>query len=125
MTPSTHAGGPTADEPCLWLRPGVIRRDCEPHRANWLRLFGYVSLTCGVLSWIVLPALLVSVPLGVAVCLLARHDRKRMAAGLMDPEGRDQTEEAQRLAFSGVLFSLLLAVLLLGMLLMALGQSAW
>jgi hypothetical protein len=73
---------------------------------------------------LVLPALLVSVPVGVTVWLLARRDRGQMADGLMDPQGRDEVEEAQRLAFSGAVLPLLPTAVVLGMVVWALLRAS-
>jgi hypothetical protein len=45
---------------------------------------------------------LVGVPLAAAVWAVARHDLREMAAGRMDPEGRDDTMQARRLGAAAV-----------------------
>jgi hypothetical protein len=33
----------TVEEPRPWERPGAVRRDCEPHRGDWLQLRALVT----------------------------------------------------------------------------------
>jgi hypothetical protein len=79
-----------------WERPGAVRRDCEPHRGQWLILLGIIGLLCGI----ALP------PLGVALALLtqrlANADLARMDARLLDPAGRPATSSALQFGFAGV-----------------------
>jgi hypothetical protein len=90
-----------------WERPGAWRRDVEPHRGGLLRALGLTSLVLGTLApALVLPAL-VALPLGVAVWVVARRDLGRMAAGAMDPAGRDQTTAARDYGALGALLCLL------------------
>jgi hypothetical protein len=55
---------------------------------------------------LVFPAL-VALPLGIAVWVAARHDLGKMAAGAMDPAGRDQTRAALDYGALGGLLCLL------------------
>jgi hypothetical protein len=113
---------PAPDDPRPWERPGAVRRDCAPHRGNLLRQLGRASGALGVLSMVLVLPALVSIALGVAVCLLARHDLAQMRAGLMDPSGQDDTEVGYTDALCGLLFSLGPLVLVLLVLLATLAR---
>ena len=95
------------DDERPWERPGAVRRDCEPHRGRLLRALGLTSLVLAALGVaLVIPAL-VALPLGVAVWAAARRDLRRMAAGAMDPGGRDATTAGRDYGALGALLSLL------------------
>jgi hypothetical protein len=88
--------GPWGDRP-PWKLPGGFRRDCEPHRANLLWRLGCGAEIAGALSFVgplVIVAAPVALILGPVVHILAKHDLARMGRGLMDPAGRDWTEQA-------------------------------
>lgn len=89
-----------------WEQPGNARRDCPPHRGNWLLLLGSVALACGVLSCTGLPAL-VGIGLGAGVMLAAADDLVRMDAWLLDPLGQESTSKARRRAMWGLILSLI------------------
>jgi hypothetical protein len=118
---SSPAPRPDAGEARPWERPGVARRDAEPHRGGLLgglagaALLGAVGSVCTCL-----PALVV-LPFAVLVFALARHDLARMDAGTLDPEGWNATERARLRAaeaawISLVPFLLVVAFLLLNLL---------
>ena len=86
---------PAADDPRPWERPGAVRRDCERHRGQLLRRLGGFVLVCAALAVCALPLALVVLPSSVAVWLLARRDLARMDAGLMDPEGWNDTDQGR------------------------------
>jgi hypothetical protein len=83
-----------ADDDRPWERPGAVRRDCAPHRGRLLLALATAAVVCGGLSILGAPALL-TLPLAVAVWVLARRDLARMAAGRMDPAGQPLTAEAR------------------------------
>src|SRR5690348_2510613 len=102
-----------------WEGPGAVRRDCEPHRGPLLGVLGGLALLCALLSPALLclvppplglegfvPSWLAGVALGGVVFTLARRDLRRMAAGLMDPEGEAATEGARNRAFGAVVVGL-------------------
>jgi hypothetical protein len=84
-----------------------VRRDGEPHRARRLLALGALSAVAGVLAACFGVTAVVSVPLGVAVCVLASRDLNRMADGRVDPQGREQTLNARKAAIAGILFGVL------------------
>jgi hypothetical protein len=100
----------TDEEDRPWELPGGVRRDCTPHRSNLLILLGSVALVFGVLSCVLLPAL-VAIPLGLACWVLVERDLARMRKGQMDPGGRRATEEAGALARAALLSGLGLCAL--------------
>jgi hypothetical protein len=127
-----------------WELPGAFRRDCEPHRADWLfRLAnaGHVACAFALLlsvsvglaafssaNWqeaevfaalvvlFAVPALL----LGVIALAQARRDLGLMLRGVMDPSGRDRTTKAARMGRETVAFSLILCGAAVAVLLRAL-----
>jgi hypothetical protein len=92
------------DRPWEW--PGAMRRDCVPHRSQFLHFLAVVSVVCSVLI----------IPVPVALCLgfyvttLAREDLLRMQQGLMDSSGRLETEIARQLAWVALVWSVCLIV---------------
>lgn len=82
----------TDDRP--WEQPGVVRRDCEPHRAELLGQLGTIAVICGFLTAILVVTAVVSLPLGIAVCIMARQDLAKMQTREMDPQGAADTERA-------------------------------
>jgi hypothetical protein len=57
-----------------WEQAGAIRRDCEPHRGEFLSFLGGVSAVCGLVSLcLVFPALL-GLPLGLAAWAISLRD---------------------------------------------------
>jgi hypothetical protein len=92
-------------DPRPWEEPGAVRRDCAPHRANLLAVLGRLSLALGLLSALFGVPLLVGLPVSLATVLLAGRDLERMAAGAMDPRGREATERARRRGEDGLFLS--------------------
>jgi hypothetical protein len=91
------------DDPRPWEQPGAVRRDVAPHRGHWLRALGVTAVVCGLLSVCLgLPAL-VALPLGGILWVVARRDLARMDAGLLDPAGRGETEQARDQAVLGLM----------------------
>jgi hypothetical protein len=80
-----------------------LRRDCEPHRALWISLFGTSSLVLGSMALLLcgVPAL-AGIPLGIAAWLMGNHDLKQMRQGLMDPEGFFKTQRGRESGILGV-----------------------
>ena len=83
-----------------------MRRDVAPHRGDWLRALATAALVCGLLSLCTGVAALAAVPLSVAAYELARRDLAQMRAGLLDPAGEGDAEEARARAVLGLLFAL-------------------
>jgi hypothetical protein len=103
---------PESDRP--WEQPGAVRRDCEPHRGELLLRLSFVGVSCSLLASCLWAPAFVAVGLGAAVLVMAARDLKKMRAGVMDPAGRAQTEEAHDLAeiavFLGMAFLVLIAL---------------
>jgi hypothetical protein len=91
-----------ADEDRPWERPGVVRRDCDPHRGRQLRVLGAIALVCGILAWLLALPGVIGLPLSVAVLIVSNRDLTRMRRGLLDPAGREETEKARGLAMEGL-----------------------
>ncbi len=90
-----------------WQRPGRMRLDCEPHRADLVRFLGVASLVLGVLAICGGVAGLIGLPLGIAAWTMARSDLPKMEAGLMDRRGEKRTRQGGDNAVFGILLSLL------------------
>jgi hypothetical protein len=87
-----------------WERPGVVRRDCEPHRGPLLSVLGGTSLAvAGFLACIPATGFL-ALPLALVTFYLARRDLVQMRVGCMDPTGQRQTRRAQYRAGVALLF---------------------
>jgi hypothetical protein len=87
-----------------------VRRDCEPHRAEWLLLLGNASVICGIVGIAFIAPSLLGLPLGAYVCRSAHRDLNLMERGMMDPRGRDQTTAAAEKGRTGAMLSLMWAV---------------
>jgi hypothetical protein len=108
-----HCGEPFEREPEELIgRDGHgRRRDCEAHRGRLIAMLGTVSMFFGGLALCFFGlGVLISGPLGVAAWVMANRDLALMRAGLMDPQGRPQTENGRAAGivglFLGVLFAL-------------------
>jgi hypothetical protein len=79
-----------------------------PHRGKLIGTLGNVSLALGGLSLCTLGlGSLVSVPLGIAVWVMAHNDLEEMRAGRMDPQGRRATETGRTGGILGIVLGLL------------------
>lgn len=76
-----------------------LRRDCEPHRGDFLFTLGTISVVVASFGFFPL-----GLPLGVAVWVMSRHDLKKMERGEMDTRGYNSTKTA---AFSGCIGTVL------------------
>jgi len=94
-----------------WEAPGVIHRDCLPHRGPFLQSLAVTSAVLGTLTFCLFPLALIGIPLGISVWVMARRDLRGMAAGRMDPEGERQTLSARDSAFSGFVMALAIGLL--------------
>ncbi len=99
------------DDDRPWESSGAVRRDCAPHRAHLIRLLVKASEVCAALSICIfgLPAALGLVIAAIAQWM-ANSDVKKMAAGLMDPNGRTETFRCLQSASAAVGRNLLIGV---------------
>ncbi len=86
--------------PRPWEQPGGVRRDCEPHRANWLLVLAAVALALGLSTFCLVVTGFIAMPVAAAVGRLAARDLDEMQAGRMDPQGRRMTSLARHMGFS-------------------------
>jgi hypothetical protein len=102
-------GSPDTDEEDdrPWQKPGAVRRDCEPHRGEFLLTLGKISWALAWASLCTVISGLIADLLGVVVLLQVRHDLKRMKAGQMDPAGQSDARRARDYALRGMLVSLI------------------
>ena len=82
------------DDERPWEQRGGVRRDCTPHRGNWLMLLANVALACGWLSFVLFLPSVAAVVCAGAVRQMALYDLERMQSGLLDPRGRSEAESA-------------------------------
>src|SRR5262245_21281131 len=85
-----------------WETPGAVRRDCEPHRAHFIRLVGTISLTWGLLSICLGLTGVVGILTGIAAWVMANSDLRKMSKGIMDPSGRIATTLGNECGLAGI-----------------------
>ncbi len=86
------------------------RRDAEPHRGALLSGLGSFTLGAGGLTLCLAGVpLLVVLPLGIAIWVMASNDLKKMRTGEMEPDGRGLTEGARTSAVTGMVLSVFFA----------------
>jgi hypothetical protein len=90
-----------------WERPGAVRRDCKPHRGEFLRSLGMFSMVWGILAVCTPWAAPVPWLTGIPVWIMASRDLAAMRAGLKDPNGRVLTLAGRSFAIAGISLSLL------------------
>ncbi len=120
-----------ADRP--WERPGVVRRDCEPHRGPLLQGLAWASLggsavalglVVGAFSNSHLVRLVLLAAAGAVVTvtpvlalvarILSGRDIARMRAGLMDPGGEAPAQLARFVSLLGMALGLMAGVAAMG-----------
>jgi hypothetical protein len=69
------------------MRGGVVRRDAEPHRGDTLEMLANLAFILVVLSFPLCLPLVVAMPFGLVVRVMAGRDLDRMASGVMVREG--------------------------------------
>src|SRR5690242_9130190 len=106
-----HREGIQTEKPVPpWERPGCFRRDCEPHRGNFLWWLAFAGLILGILAlapeygW--MPGL-IGIFLGLCSRYMAKTDLAKMQAGLMDPFGRAVTGSAEDFSNAGLVLSVI------------------
>jgi hypothetical protein len=95
---------PEADRP--WERPGVVRRDVEPHRGRLILALSGIAEFCGMLACLGAVTAPLASGAGVTAWLLARRDLALMRQGLMDPAGRRYPELGRTFGLSGAALGL-------------------
>jgi hypothetical protein len=105
-----------------WETNPHLRRDAEANRGGLLDFLSKMAGALCIFGWPVGVPLVVGVPLGAAVYVLATRDLARMKAGGMDHRRRRMTERARAVAALAVVigapfllaWGLVSAALLLG-----------
>ncbi len=109
------------DDDRPWERPGAVRRDGEPHRANLLFRLMLLSSPCACAAflaiWFALDAVNYALPLAAcllasalgvaldaAIWVVARWDLELMRTNLVDAQGRALTEDSLAAAKSCLRF---------------------
>jgi hypothetical protein len=104
-----------ADEDRPWEQEGAMRLDCEPHRGDFVRFLGRVSLAFGIGACCCAVTGLLALPTGIIAWLMARADLAKMRRGLMDRGGERKTRQGMDDGVIGIL-SGLLGLILYGLL---------
>jgi hypothetical protein len=78
-----------------WEQRGESRRDCRRHRGGLLLFLARIALLAGGLSLVCPPFGLLGLAMGLATCVLARHDLDLIFAGEMEQQGYKPTEKAR------------------------------
>src|SRR5262245_9378794 len=89
-----------------WEVPGQCRRDCAPHRAEFLSGLAKVSAFLAILSFLLVPSFF-ALALAISVWCMARRDLRVMSSGLMDVAGFSKTAHAREIARFAVAWSIL------------------
>jgi hypothetical protein len=87
--------------------PSAVRDDYDPHRGRALTLLGLTSLVLAFSSCLLFTVGLLGIAVGGVACLLAATDLRDMAAGDVDPSGREPTGFALIAGLCGIAYSLL------------------
>ncbi len=90
------------DEDRPWESPGAVRRDCAPHRAHLVKLLSAFSQACAVLAICIGAPAVPGLALAIIAWRMAETDLRKMATGLMDPEGRLATLVARQSAILSI-----------------------
>jgi hypothetical protein len=110
---------PPAEEPNTarpWEEPGAVRRDCEPHRGDYLAVLGTVSIVMSLAGSVLsLLVVLIGIGLGVAVVVMAGQDLEKMRTGVMDSGGEGLVKTARRRGYWGVSLGLVVVGLCVGL----------
>jgi hypothetical protein len=123
------------DDTHPWEHPGVVRRDCEPHRSGVLEMLAWASLAGGAVPFALMIMMVmfsgsafvqfllravsaavvtVILPLAIVTRILAWRDLKKMRAGLMDLAGAEPARRARFVSLLGLVLGLLASVAALG-----------
>jgi hypothetical protein len=91
-------------------RPPLLRRDWLPHRGRAILMMGNASMALGGLALCTAGlAALASIPLGLTAWILAQQDLNQMREGVMDPQGRADTESGRTGGILGTVLGLIFA----------------
>lgn len=89
---------------------GVLRRDCEPHRAGLVLALGIVSLVMTVACPVI------GLPCGITAWSMGTSDLAQMDAQTMDPDGRGTTNAGRLCGIFGTILGGLLLLAWCGLL---------
>ena len=95
------------DERAMRNRFG-LRRDCEPHRATLVLVFGILSIVMNF----AIPA--IGLFLGIPAWIMGRKDLTKMDSGAMDPSGRGNTQAGYVCGIIGTILGGIYALLCAG-----------
>jgi hypothetical protein len=91
-------------------RSPVLRRDWVPHRGRVVLTLGNISMALGGLALCTAGlAALASIPLGITAWTFAQQDLSQMREGVMDPQGRSDTEAGRTGGILGVVLGVIFA----------------
>jgi hypothetical protein len=91
--------------------PPLVRRDWLPHRGRTIVVLGNISMALGGLALCTGGvAALGSVPLGVTAWIMAQQDLHQIREGVMDPQGRSDTQAGRVGGILGVALGLIFGI---------------
>jgi hypothetical protein len=91
------------EDPRPWEVSPHLRRDAEPHRSGLLFVLGFMALIFGALGVTLVFPILLALPLGVTVYVLAGRDLAQMKTGHRDLRGKAMAEHARFLGIAAVI----------------------
>jgi hypothetical protein len=97
-----------------WEQPGAVRRDCEPHRGSFLATLAFCSILCGFLGFLLIPAVAGVILAGLG-SRMAAVDLGKIENGLLDPDGKEETEIARHQFRVGLILNLVFLFLYAGL----------
>lgn len=92
-----------------WEQPGALRRDCEPHRGEFLRGLSRWATGLSCVAIFCFFPIVVALPMALFVLIFGRRDLAEMQAGRMDSAGMVETRAAIREAVYTI-FTILFAL---------------
>jgi hypothetical protein len=94
-----------------WEQPGAVRRDCEPHRARFLRGLGIIGVVLAYLAVCTGIGSPLGMVVGITVWVMAARDLAKMRKKRMDPAGKSDTIVARDCAIATVVLSVVFGAL--------------
>src|SRR5262245_10115107 len=99
-------------DPRPWEQSGQWRNDGLPHRGRQLGRLAVAAVWLALLGWLACLPSPVGLALGALAWWMARRDRRLMAAKVMDPAGRELTEQAEAGGLVAVCLSIIPTLIL-------------
>ena len=88
-----------------WELPGAVRRDCDSHHADILKVLAELAFALALFSLPCCFLSLVSFPLSVLARMFVKRELSRIDQGTMDPSALHETEWAEHRADLAIMVS--------------------